>query len=133
MHSSSGTVLQPQAPPVGMYSPTGTILQPPTMVMYPPSNMALQTQGPPVGTHMLITTQAILYGDNPIQCICPHCHQTICTRVEKKTALLSWLLCGGILLFGGWLGCCLIPFCIDSLKVNLITVNKNQIIFSFVS
>ena len=101
-----------------MYSPASMNPQGSSMGMYPSSNMNTQTQGPPVGTHMLITTQSLLYGDMPIQCTCPHCHQTICTRIEKKTALLSWLLCGGILLFGGWLGCCLIPFCMDSLKVS---------------
>jgi len=103
MYPTSAMGLSPQGPPVGMY---------------PTSAMGLPPQGPPVGTHMLITTQSILYGDMPIQCICPHCQQPIVTRVEKRTGLISWLICGGIFLVGGGLGCCLIPFCVDSLKVN---------------
>ncbi|UJR29087.1 hypothetical protein I4U23_010301 [Adineta vaga] len=117
----------PQQQPIGMYSPTPIGPPPhglypsvhtmqPTGVLYQSSGMIPQHQGPPVGTHMLITTQSLIYGDLPIQCICPHCHQTIATRIEKQTGLVSWLACGGILLFGGWLGCCLIPFCVDSLK-----------------
>ena len=89
-------------------------LGPPPPGMYSYNTMNIP---PPIGTHMLITTHSVFYGDMPIQCVCPHCHQPIVTRVEQQTGLLSWLLCAGILLLGGWLGCCLIPFCIDSLKV----------------
>jgi len=119
MYSTSATVLTPQAPPVGMYSPCGTVFPPrqaPPIGMYPTSAMGSQPYEPPMGTHMLITTQSLMYGDIPIQCTCPHCRQSIVTRVEKRTGLVSWLLCGGILLLGGWLGCCLIPFCVDGLK-----------------
>lgn len=87
--------------------------------MYPPhSIMMMSPQGQPMGTHMVITTQSSLFGDVPIQCICSHCHQPIVTRVEQQTGLIAWLICAAILLLGGWLGCCLIPFCIDSLKVS---------------
>lgn len=93
-------------------------VDPSATVKHPVLNMNLPPQGPPVATQMLVTTQSLIYGDMPIQCICPHCHQAIVTRVEKKTGLVSWLVCGGIVLVGGWLGCCLIPFCVDSLKVS---------------
>ena len=59
-----------------------------------------------------------MYGNMPVQCTCPQCHQTIVTRVERKSGLLPWLICGGIAFFGGIFGCCLIPFCIDGLKVG---------------
>ncbi|CAF3172079.1 unnamed protein product [Rotaria socialis] len=100
-YTISSTAFPPQAAPVGMC---------------PTSMMALPSYSSPAGTNMLITTRPLMYGDLPIQCSCPNCYQIIVTRVEKKEALLSWLICSGILLMGGWLGCCLIPFCIDSLK-----------------
>lgn len=121
MHSTSQNIFEPQVSPPGMY-PT-SIPVPSPMVKYPILNTNFSAtqppplQGPPIATHMLITTQSLIYGDMPIQCTCPHCHQMIITRVEKKTGLVSWLVCGGIVLVGGWLGCCLIPFCVDSLKV----------------
>ena len=86
--------------------------------MYSHNIMMISPQGQPMGTPMLITTQSSLFGDIPIQCICSNCHQSIVTRAEQQTGLISWLICAGILLLGGWLGCCLIPFCIDSLKVS---------------
>ncbi|CAF0959636.1 unnamed protein product [Adineta ricciae] len=109
MHSPSATILQPQQQPMNMYSPT-PMVPPPNAGTNPPA------QGLPVASHMLITTQSLIYGDHPIQCVCPYCHQTIATRLERRTGLVPWLVCGGILLFGGWLGCCLIPFCMDGLK-----------------
>ncbi|CAF1192844.1 unnamed protein product [Adineta steineri] len=121
---TSPVVFQPQQPPVGMYStqymnpgpqapPVGFY---PSIGMYPTSATGQIHQGPQLGTSMFITTQSLIYGDLPIQCICPHCQQSIVTRIERQTGLVSWLVCGGILLLGGWFGCCLIPFCIDSLK-----------------
>ncbi|UJR09030.1 hypothetical protein I4U23_013279 [Adineta vaga] len=52
----------------------------------------------------------------PIECICTHCQQRIITRLEKKNGALNWLTCGGAVFLGCFLGCCLIPFCIDGLK-----------------
>lgn len=92
---------------------------PPTIgpgFVYQTSQPSMNYQTPPVGTQMVITTQALLYGDVPIRCICPHCQHDILTRIEKRSGLAAWLACGGILLFGCWLGCCLIPFCVDGLK-----------------
>ncbi len=99
-----------------MYPAFATV--PPPMNMYTKPATDFPPQGPPIATHVLITTQSLLYGDMPIQCICPNCHQPIVTRVEKKAGLVPWLVCTGIFLVGGWLGCCLIPFCIDGLKVS---------------
>ncbi|CAF1036392.1 unnamed protein product [Rotaria sordida] len=56
------------------------------------------------------------FGDLSVQCTCPNCHQTIVTRVERSNGILVWLICGILILVGCWLGCCLVPFCIDELK-----------------
>jgi lipopolysaccharide-induced tumor necrosis factor-alpha factor len=52
----------------------------------------------------------------PIQCTCANCRSIVITRVEQTNGLLTWLLCLLLLLFGCWLGCCLIPFCITDLQ-----------------
>ena len=84
-----------------------------------------QTPGPAVAPDhvnvympMAPTTQVapmIHFGRIPTQCVCPRCRLNIVTRIEHKTGMLMWLLCIGLFVFGFVLGCCLIPFCIDSL------------------
>ncbi|CAF3716715.1 unnamed protein product [Rotaria sp. Silwood1] len=117
-YSTSATDFPLQPPHIGMYPTSATDFppQPPHIGMYPTSVMALPPQASSIPTNMLIAAQSLMFGDIPVQCTCPHCYQVIVTRVEKKDGVLPWLICGGILLMGGWLGCCLIPFCIDSLK-----------------
>ncbi|UJR22428.1 hypothetical protein I4U23_025488 [Adineta vaga] len=56
------------------------------------------------------------FAKNPVQCSCPNCHSLIITRVEQSSGLLAWLLCLFLVIFGCWLGCCLIPFCISDLQ-----------------
>ena len=36
--------------------------------------------------------------------------------VEKKRGAGNWVGCGAMCLFGCWLGCQFIPFCLDDLK-----------------
>jgi lipopolysaccharide-induced tumor necrosis factor-alpha factor len=55
--------------------------------------------------------------NQPVPCTCPYCHQSIVTRVEKSNGLVVWLAATGICLLGCALGCCLIPFFIDGIKV----------------
>ncbi|CAF1158186.1 unnamed protein product [Adineta steineri] len=59
-------------------------------------------------------------GTVPVRCICYSCQKDIVTRTEKKNGLVTWLSCGGICVlgapFGCFLGCCLIPFCVDATK-----------------
>ncbi|XP_035670147.1 lipopolysaccharide-induced tumor necrosis factor-alpha factor homolog [Branchiostoma floridae] len=52
---------------------------------------------------------------------CPTCQQNIQTTVEYEIGLFTWLMVGGVCLFGCaiplvWLGCCFIPLCIKDLK-----------------
>ncbi|XP_038055103.1 lipopolysaccharide-induced tumor necrosis factor-alpha factor homolog [Patiria miniata] len=55
----------------------------------------------------------VCYGEYSMAIQCPHCHNTVNTRITHQTGLLTWLVAGGIFLVGGFLGCCLIPFCVD--------------------
>jgi hypothetical protein len=71
-----------------------------------------QAQPAYVGSPMLVAS-----GDHPVTCNCPHCHQPIVTRVKKNNGLMVWLAAGGLCIVGCICGCCLIPFCINDLKV----------------
>ncbi|XP_072798339.1 lITAF domain-containing protein isoform X4 [Vicugna pacos] len=51
----------------------------------------------------------------PVQSTCPYCGNHIITAITPVPGVLTWLLCTGILLSGCFLGCCLIPFYVDSL------------------
>ncbi|KAG9477116.1 lITAF domain-containing protein [Eleutherodactylus coqui] len=67
----------------------------------------------PLATTVIVRTS---FGDTPVSCTCPACHQNVVSRVEYQVGLLTWLIFGMLLFFGCWLGCCLIPFCVDSCK-----------------
>nr|AIO04213.1 tumor necrosis factor-alpha [Andrias davidianus] len=61
--------------------------------------------------------------------VCPSCQQLVVTRTDTVIGLLPWLLCGGLVVLGLWIGCCLIPFCIEPLKdVNHFCPNCNHLI-----
>ncbi len=53
----------------------------------------------------------------PESCICPVCHELIITRIKRTNGVVVWLASAGICLLGFALGCCLIPFFIDGIKV----------------
>uniref|UniRef100_T1JEW0 LITAF domain-containing protein n=1 Tax=Strigamia maritima TaxID=126957 RepID=T1JEW0_STRMM len=75
--------------------------------------------GPPTGQPMrtgavtvVHTGPQMFFGANPINITCPNCGSHVVTSTTTNPGLLSWLICGMCVLFGCWLGCCLIPFCI---------------------
>ena len=47
---------------------------------------------------------------------CGHCGATASTKVEAVNGTFAWVLCLLLCCFGCWLGCCLIPFYVDSCK-----------------
>uniref|UniRef100_A0AAQ6AAS2 LITAF domain-containing protein n=1 Tax=Amphiprion ocellaris TaxID=80972 RepID=A0AAQ6AAS2_AMPOC len=49
--------------------------------------------------------------DSPVQTACPKCHQSVLSKVDYSSGLLTYLCCGGL-----FLCCCLIPFCVNRLK-----------------
>ncbi len=57
-------------------------------------------------------------GNYPMACTCPHCHQPVVTRAEKDVGVAVWLSALVLCIFGCFCGCCLIPFCIDDIKVR---------------
>ncbi|XP_066271743.1 lipopolysaccharide-induced tumor necrosis factor-alpha factor homolog [Branchiostoma lanceolatum] len=52
----------------------------------------------------------------PVHIQCTNCGQQIITKLTYITGMTTWLACMAIFVFGGFLGCCFIPFCVDSLK-----------------
>ncbi|CAI5791988.1 LITAF domain-containing protein [Podarcis lilfordi] len=73
--------------------------------------------GPQPVTVQAVYVQApLVFHDRPVQMNCPACQKTILTRLSYTSGALTWLACGGLFLVGCVAGCCLIPFCVDSLQ-----------------
>eukprot|EP00079_Xenopus_tropicalis_P039300 XP_017953071.1 PREDICTED: lipopolysaccharide-induced tumor necrosis factor-alpha factor homolog isoform X2 [Xenopus tropicalis] len=86
--------------------------------VYPPPPVYNSIPGqpvtvPPVVTPIIVTST---FQDTPASTTCPSCRQNIITNIHYNIGLLTWLLFGILFIFGCWLGCCLIPFCVDSCK-----------------
>lgn len=47
---------------------------------------------------------------------CPHCGKDGPTIIDHKTGVITYLSCITIAALGFLFGCCLIPFCVNSLK-----------------
>lgn len=114
---------QPGYPPPQSYPPPGPGYGPPPQGYGPPP----QGYGPPPSAQTTQTTTIIqqpqtvvvgnaMYGEAPVSMVCPYCTATIVTSVQYTPGTLAWLACGGLILVGCWAGCCLIPFCIDSMQ-----------------
>ncbi|CAL8098236.1 unnamed protein product [Calicophoron daubneyi] len=56
------------------------------------------------------------FGPRPQKFMCSICLNKITTKVYYVNGVATWLGCAGIFLIGGVLGCCLIPFYVDSCK-----------------
>jgi lipopolysaccharide-induced tumor necrosis factor-alpha factor len=67
-------------------------------------------------TYGIQINAAVTVGNKPVQCTCAHCHSLIITRIKRSPGLLVWIICFILILFGCWLGCCLIPFCIHDIQ-----------------
>lgn len=117
----------PQGPPSGypgMPPPTGYQGMPPPGgpqygQPYPPSGPP-PPHGHQQGTTVVIGAPMVTVvgglREGPVNVTCQQCRQAVVTRVSYETGTLTWLICGAIALFGCWLGCCFIPFCIDGCK-----------------
>ncbi|XP_060063452.1 LITAF domain-containing protein-like [Ylistrum balloti] len=57
-----------------------------------------------------------IFRESPVSMACPFCNAQIVTSTSYVTGTLAWLLCGILILLGLWIGCCLIPFCLNGCK-----------------
>lgn len=83
---------------------------------YPPPPMGQHTGQTTVVVTQPVVVHAATYRGVPVSVTCPHCRAQVVTAISYSSGLLAWLICLGLVLLGCWLGCCLIPFCIDDLK-----------------
>lgn len=81
---------------------------------YPPPAGTVSYQYAPAPPHAQTMVRTL--GAIPLSVECPHCHQQVVSLTRFAPGLLTYIVVGTCLLFGGWFGCCLIPFCVDGLK-----------------
>ncbi|XP_069125512.1 LITAF domain-containing protein-like [Argopecten irradians] len=60
--------------------------------------------------------QPMIFRESPVSMSCSFCQAQIVTTTTYTTGTLAWLICGILILLGLWLGCCLIPFCLNGCK-----------------
>ncbi|XP_056144051.1 cell death-inducing p53-target protein 1-like [Lampris incognitus] len=71
---------------------------------------------PPGAATTVTVLQGEMFQSIPVQTVCPHCQQTIVTRISHDIGLMNTLFCLFCFFVGCDLGCCLIPCLIDDLK-----------------
>jgi hypothetical protein len=59
-----------------------------------------QTQPQPMYNQQPIIMPLMGLSENPMQMQCPSCKAAIVTRINHKSGLLAWLICGGLCFFG---------------------------------
>eukprot|EP01084_Bolivina_argentea_P062849 114883_1 len=90
---------QPQVVPI----PTQQYAQQPQVIVVQPNPGAVPLPTQIVSRHSQ-------------QMLCSRCGIVVPTVVSHSAGLATWAVAGGLCLFGCWLGCCLIPFCVDDLQ-----------------
>lgn len=72
-------------------------------------------------THALIpqsyeSRRIVKFGDSPVIFRCPLCSSETRTYVIHESGVRTWIVCSGLCLLGCWFGCCILPFCAESLQ-----------------
>ncbi|CAH1787014.1 unnamed protein product [Owenia fusiformis] len=109
-YEAPGGAGAPGYPPQGAYPPQGSYPQ----GSYPQGYQQQTVMAQPVQQTVIVQSSQL--GPHPKMMECPHCHATVTTTVTYQSGGLTWLSAGLLCLFGCWMGCCLIPFCIDDLQ-----------------
>ncbi|XP_041363011.1 cell death-inducing p53-target protein 1 homolog isoform X2 [Gigantopelta aegis] len=92
----------------GQYPPTGQPAQP----GYYPQNQQATTVV--VAQPTIAVVQQ--YRESPVHTRCPYCQAEVMTGTHYETGTFTWVICLILALVGCWIGCCLIPFCVDGCK-----------------
>jgi len=72
--------------------------------------------GQPLIARTVVTGYAVPATHFPCRLECPHCHADVSTNVQYETGNMAHVAALVLCLFGCWLGCCLIPYCVDGCK-----------------
>jgi lipopolysaccharide-induced tumor necrosis factor-alpha factor len=77
------------------------------------------SQPPPSGVInpqpiMVVQPSTGYLGHNPSPIQCPSCRQQVVTIVRYEAGAITWVIALVICFLGGFIGCCLIPFCIPA-------------------
>ncbi|XP_057313883.1 cell death-inducing p53-target protein 1 homolog [Hydractinia symbiolongicarpus] len=119
-------------PQGGQYPPPqGGQYPPPQGGQYPPQQGYGQAQQTTIITTQptVIAGGVLRFSEFPMQITCPHCQAQVVTTCNYVDGTAVWVIALLICLFGGWVGCCLIPFCINGLKdVNHICPNCTRMV-----
>lgn len=89
---------------------------------YPPAYQPYDQppQGPPQAMPppvvQTVVMQAPYWGHDPVRTVCSHCQSEVTSGITSEPGVVAWIAAGVICFVGGFCGCCLIPFCIDSMK-----------------
>lgn len=69
-------------------------------------------------TRLLLPGEArnIKFGDSPVVLRCTLCKEETRTYVIYDAGTRVWALCAGLCMLGCWFGCCLLPFCTESVQ-----------------
>ncbi|XP_047664090.1 lipopolysaccharide-induced tumor necrosis factor-alpha factor homolog isoform X1 [Tachysurus fulvidraco] len=127
-HYPQGTA----SPPPPVYKEGAPYPAQPYTPMYPPPQPVPSMASPPMVSVQTVYVQPVSFADVPAQTCCPVCSQTVVTRLEHTSGTMAWLVCAGLCIIGCMYGCCLIPFCVDSMKdVTHFCPNCNRAIGSF--
>ncbi|XP_066530587.1 lipopolysaccharide-induced tumor necrosis factor-alpha factor homolog [Hoplias malabaricus] len=103
-------------PPVYCKAPQSPYPTPGYTQVYSPPPPGPPVTNPVVSVQTVYVQPGVVFGDRPVQVFCTRCTQSVLTHVEYSSGTMAWLACAGLFIFGCIYGCCLIPFCVDSLK-----------------
>ncbi|PAA77313.1 hypothetical protein BOX15_Mlig032667g1 [Macrostomum lignano] len=111
--------------------------QPPPPPAYPAAG---GYQGQPAQHHLVVMQQQPVvvnatiprFNQSPVWMVCPNCHNNVQTTVYYKIGGYTWLIAAILFFVGLSLGCCLIPFCVNSCKdVEHICPSCNRMVGRF--
>lgn len=117
----------PQSNPPPQYNPPIQYNPPPPA--YPGNNNPQPVGYPQAGGYqqqqqsnatVVVTGQPTVlmqqFRECPVRTTCPQCRADILTATYYETGTMTWLVAGILCFVGLFMGCCLIPFCIDGCK-----------------
>ncbi|CAN9505281.1 unnamed protein product [Ophioblennius macclurei] len=101
----------PGGPPPGVYPQPNFSPSP----SHYPVNPAAVHYAPIQTAPVTIVTQMMPLEDIPGQAVCPHCHQTVLTKIEHTAGFFAWIMCAVLAVMGCFL-CVCIPLVTDCCK-----------------